>query len=143
MLALSVSLSFELLTEGISIGKIGGTLVIYASSHGVTIFLPLSLFLSLAVASRRWSFSVNSFACTHSLCQGKGVLPGLLTDSSSDDEDHNPDNEADPEKRAALIAALVRKSALKKRKVEFTVLFCLADFSCRLSSFTSACTARQ
>ena len=76
-----------------------------------------------------------------SVCQEKEVIPGLLTDS--DDDDHNPEAEVDPEKRAALVAALARKSALKKRKVEFLVSFCLADFSFRLSSFTSACTARQ
>ena len=51
-----------------------------------------------------------------------------MTDSSSDDEDHNPDDEADPEKRAALIAALALKSALKKKKVEFLVSFCLRLF---------------
>jgi len=73
------------------------------------------------------------------VCQEREA--GLFTDS--DDGELNPEAEVDPEKRAALIAALARKSALKKRKVEFLVSFCLADFSCRLSSFTSACTARQ
>jgi len=88
------------------------------------------------------SFSVNLFH-THSLsvCQEPKVIPGLLTDS--DDEELDPNDEVDPEKRAALVAALAKKQALKKRKVQFLVSFCLADFSCRLSAFTSACTARQ
>ena len=88
------------------------------------------------------SFSVNLFH-THSLsvCQDQEVIPGLFTDS--EDEELDPENEVDPEKRAALVAALATKYALKNRKVEFLVSFCLADISCRLSSFTSACTARQ